>query len=252
MEQPSWIPVSWNLPAEFRQRLGSMVGRQRLMQAGDEMLIVGHHPPEHDEVTRRGILFWLDATGEWHASNGEPGEQALGQHLDRYAQKLDEFDLMEEKACDADSYLRLLEGLVPLVRASRNWLEVLEQARQARPNERSLIDHRDKAYEISRHAELLYEDTKNSMDVAVVRRAEEQSLASRSMALAAHRLNILAALFFPSATLAAILGTTLTDNWSWSKSTFPFVFFILAATITGVVLCNYISRGYGTKKDWPR
>ncbi len=64
-----------------------------------------------------------------------------------------------------------------------------------------MIDHRDRAYELSRQAELLYDDAKNSMDVAVVRRAEEQARASHQMTSSAHRLNIMAALFFPFATL---------------------------------------------------
>lgn len=247
MATPPLIPATWQLPDEFRQRLGTSVGRQRLMEAGDELLLVSHYPPEADEVARRGILFWLDGAGDWRCSNGDPGRTAISLHLDRYSKKLDEYDAMEEKAVQADDYLPVLEGLAPIVRASRNLLDLFEQARRARPTERSLIDHRDRAYEISRHAELLYEDAKNSMDVAVIRRADEQAMASRQMALAAHRLNILAAMFFPFATIGAIFGTTLTDNWSWSSSAFPFVLFLIVGVLMGVMLYSYIS--HGTKFD---
>ena len=40
---------------------------------------------------------------------------------------------------------------------------------------RELIEVRDYAYDVSRTAELLYQDAKNSMEIAVVRRAEEQA-----------------------------------------------------------------------------
>jgi hypothetical protein len=236
------IPATWQLPDEFRQRLGSTVGRQRFMQAGQELLIVSHHVPEHNEIERRGILFWRDANGEWRASNGDPGKAALSMHLGRYEKKLHEYDAMEEKALRADDYLPVLEGVVPIVRSARNLLDTLEQARQGIPDDRTFIDYRDKAYELSRHAELLYEDAKNSMDVAIVRRADEQASSSRQMMIAAHRLNILAALFFPFATLGAIFGTTLTDNWPWADSGLPFFLFLLAGAGTGVFLLSYIRR----------
>ena len=80
------------------------------------------------------------------------------------------------------------------------------------------------------------------MDVAIVRRADEQAASARKMMVAAHRLNILAALFFPFATLGAIFGTTLTENWSWSNGPLPFILFLLAGVSTGLVLLMYIRR----------
>ncbi len=242
MANPPLIPGDWQLPDEFRQRLGTTVGRQRFMQSEKEILIVAHYVPEHDEVGRRGILFWRDGAGEWRCSNGDPGQGALAMHLGRYSKKLDEYEALETNAIRADDYLPVLEGLAPIVRSVRNLLETLEQARKAISDDRSIIDHRDKAYELSRQADLLYEDAKNSMDVAVVRRADEQALASRQMSVAAHRLNMLAAMFFPFATLGAIFGTTLTDNWSWRDSAFPFGLFLIAGLLSGVVLAKFIAR----------
>jgi hypothetical protein len=237
------VPPTWSsFPDEFRQRLGTNVGRQRLMKSGQEILIVAHHVPEHDEVGRRGVLFWRDASGEWRCSNGDPGKASLGMHLDRYAKKLDAYELQESKAIRADDYLPLLEGLAPIVRSNRNLFETLDEARKSLPEDRTLIDHRDKAYDLSRQADLLYEDAKNSMDVAIVRRADEQAQATNQMMVAAHRLNMLAALFFPFATLGAIFGTTLTDNWTWSQSPIPFLFFVIASGVIGMVLAKFVSR----------
>jgi hypothetical protein len=248
MAQAPLIPANWSsFPDEFRKRLGTTVGRQRCMQSDGQILIVAHQVPEHDEASRRGILFWRDVGGEWKSSNGDPGRVALGMHMDRYSKRLDAFEQQEAAAMKADDYLPLLEGLAPIVRSNRNLLEALEEARKAVPDARELIDHRDRAYDLSRQAELLYEDSKNSMEVAIVRRADEQAQSTHQMMVAAHRLNVLAALFFPFATLGALFGTTLTENWSWSKSPVPFILFVLLSLIGGLVLTIYVTRGAQTR-----
>jgi hypothetical protein len=81
------------------------------------------------------------------------------------------------------------------------------------------------------------------MDVAIVRRADEQSQATHQMMIAAHRLNVLAALFFPFATLGALFGTTLTDNWSWSQSPVPFILFVIVSLMGGFVLTLFVTQG---------
>lgn len=243
MASPPLVPANWSsFPDEFRQRLGTHVGRQRTMVSNDQLLIVAHEVPKADEVSRRGVLFWRDAGGEWRCSNGDPGKIALTKHLDRYSQVLDDLEIREQKALKADDYPPLLENLAPIVRSNRNLLETLEEARKAFPMARELIDVRDRAYELSRQAELLYEDAKNSMDVAIVRRADEQAQATHQMMVASHRLNILAALFFPFATLGAIFGTTLTDNWSWANSPYPFAGFIVVSGLFGLILSKFVSR----------
>jgi hypothetical protein len=222
--------------------MGSSVGRQRLMIEGKDILIVAHMVPEHDEKTRRGVLFWRDAEGRWSCSNGDPGDTAIALHLERFSERIDQYELQETKATQANDYLQLLEGVAPLARCIRNFLEVMEEARREVREDRSLIDHRDFAYDLSRQAELLYEDTKNAMDVAVVRRAEEQATATHQMTVASHRLNLLAALFFPFATLGAIFGTTLTDNWSWSENYIGFAVFLVVGILFGVILASFVSR----------
>jgi hypothetical protein len=236
------IPPNWQLPDAFRERLGTTVGRQRFMQDGQQFLIVAHVVPLADENERRGLLFWRDGTATWHASNGDPGKIAVENFLNSYSKRLDEFDRLEARAQRADEYLVLLDGLAPLVRSTRNLLNVFDEARQAFPKVRELIDYRDRAYEISRTAELLYSDSKNSMEIAVVRRAEEQSDASKQQAEAAHRLNRMAALFFPLATLGTIFGTTFTDNWSWSQTPLAFATFIVGGLLAGWLLARYVSR----------
>jgi hypothetical protein len=242
MTEPSLIPPDWQLPNDFRSRLGSSAGRQRVMVSEGELLIVTHQVPERGENSRRGVLFWRDANGNWLASNGDKGHEALMRHLDGYAKKIEEYFVQESKAHRADEYIPLVEGLSPVSRAARNLLAVLEEARDAVHSDRILIDYRDKAYEISRNAELLYDDLRNSMDIAVIRRAEEQAAASHRMSITAHRLNVMAALFFPLASLGAVFGTTLTDNWSWSRTAVPFLCFVGGGLVAGVLLATFVSR----------
>ena len=136
----------------------------------------------------------------------------------------------------------MLDGLAPVARSIRNLSEVLQEARKARPDLRELIDLRDRAYDLSRTSELLYQDSKTAMDVAVVRRAEEQAEAGQQMARSAHRLNTLAAVFFPLATLGSIFGTTLTDDWSWKNSIVPFSIFLVAGSLLGILLSSFVNK----------
>lgn len=242
MAQAPLIPPNWQLPSFFRSRLGANVGRQRLMHHDSQLLIVAHQVPAPGETTRRGLLVWLDDHRQWHSSNGEPGKAALHNLLEKYMKQLELFDQQESNAHLAKDYLPLLEGLAPFVRAARNLHDVLQEARQTMPDVAELIDLRDRAYDVSRSAELLQQDARNSMDIAVVRRAEEQAAASNRMSTAAHRLNTMAALFFPLATLGAIFGTTLTENWPWSDSAGPFLLFILMGLLTGVGLAMFVNR----------
>ncbi len=238
---PPLIPANWQLPDYFRNRLGTSAGRQRLMHDSGQMLIVAHRAPAAAEATRRGVLFWYDSQ-TWHASSGEPGKVAIQNLIDEYVKRIEAFDAQEELAQRAAEYLPLLDGLSPLLRAARNLYDVLQEARQLAPDVRELIDLRDRAYEMSRTVELLYQDAKNSMDVAVVRRAEEQATASHHMSVSAHRLNTMAAIFFPLATLGTIFGTTFTENWSWSATAGPFVLFLLIGLIAGVGLAMFVRR----------
>ena len=60
---------------------------------------------------------------------------------------------------------------------------------------------RDRAGELEREAELLHTDAKNGLDYTVARRSEQLARQSYAMSVSAHRLNMLAALFFPFSTI---------------------------------------------------
>ena len=237
----SLLPLDWQLPGVLRARLGRGVGRQRMMAHEGHLLLVLHQVPSADEVHRRGLLLWRNAHEEWRADSGESGTTALETLLSDYEGRIEEFDLAATRAQSAEDYLPVLEGLTPIVRAAHNLYQVLQEGRKASPNDRELIDFRDRAYEIARTSELNYQYAKDSLEVSIIKRAEEQAKSSRQMATSAHKLNVMAALCFPLATLGAIFGTTLTDNWSWSETSQPFVAFIVVGILAGIWFAIFVS-----------
>ena len=240
MQTRPLIPPVWQIPEVFRQRLGSSVGRQRLMHAEGHLLLVLHCVPEADEQSRRGRLLWRDASSVWHVSDLGTGKAAVRKHLEEYREALDRLEQLENQALKADQYLKLLESLAPVVRAVRNQHQVFQDARNLVREDRELLDYRDMAYELDRMAELLYTDAKNAMDVAVVRRAEEQAIATNQMNRAAHRLNLLASFFFPLATISSIFGSGFHHGWETRGAPIPFLIMICCGLVCGAVIAKII------------
>ena len=241
MLEMSKLPVAWEVPQVFRDRLGTRAGRQRPMVAEGHLLLVLHAPPEPDQTTRVGRFFWRSPAGKWVSNEFGTGVNALNKHLDEYEDAVLRLDRDEEEASTASEYFEILDQLTPLHRATRNLYDTLQEARKTCPEVRELIDERDRAYGIDRTADLLFTATKNSLDILVARQAETQSQASQRMARAAHRLNVLAAFFFPIVTLTAIFGANLTSGL---ENRSPVVFFgvILLGLALGIVLTAVVTR----------
>ena len=109
--------------------------------------------------------------------------------------------------------------------------------------DRDIIVFRDRAVEIERAAALVYEDAKNGMDFAIARETEEQSQSSQRMAISAHRLNVLAAFFFPLATLGAIFGMNLKIGLEEEVFPIPFLIVLVFGLIAGLVIKSFIGQG---------
>jgi len=237
MSEQAVLPATWKVPQVFRDRLGQRVGRQRAMLAEGHLLLVLHEPPKPDEEHRRARFAWRAPDGTWNANFSGSGIAALRRHIDDYARVLAEIDLDEDKADRADDYFGLLRRISPLRRAARNMYDTFQQARQMVPGDRELITCRDHAYGVHRSAELLSSDIQSGLDCAVARRAEEQAASSYRMALAGHRLNVLAAVFFPIATVAAVFGMNLGHGLEGQQFT-PWLFWavLLFGVLSGLLL----------------
>lgn len=239
------LPAGWGVPEEFRARLGDEAGRQRLMESGGHLLLVLHAPPRAGERFRQGRLFWRTPEGLWKPQSLRHSEHALGELLGEYEACVAELETSIDSAEEARDYFEVLTSLAPLVRAARNLCEVLHDARQAARDDRGLILLRDRGYALARHLELLNQEAKNTLDFVIARRSEEQAEASRHQARAAHRLNVMAALFFPIATLGAVFGMDLghgLEAFDSANAPVPMLVVLGAGLVLGFLLTLFITR----------
>jgi hypothetical protein len=239
------LPADWTVPAKLRARLGTMAGRQRMLDADGHIVLVLHAPPSADEVARRGRFFWRDPQGNWRAAPKGERVAKLDDHLNEYRAEIEELEEDEDKARGARDYFELLDRLEPLSRAIRNMHETLQKARETQPDDRDLIVARDAAYDLMRRADILHNDTKNGLEFAIAWQAEQQAESSYQMSVATHRLNLLVAFFFPIATATAIFGANLKhglEKWDATSSPLPLLVVLGAGLVAGLVLTSFVAR----------
>jgi hypothetical protein len=240
MPAKSPLPASWDLPVDIRERFGEKAGRQRCMLEAGHLVLVLHAPPKADENERIARFYWRKPDGSWVSNESAGGANTVMKHLDEFSQLLEKIDKAVDAALFARDYFAVMSHLSPLLRSARNLHKTLQSARELLDSP-EIITWRDRAYEIERLAELLYEDAKNGLDFATARRAEEQALASHRMEVAAHRLNMLAAFFFPLATISTILGVNLLHGYETEPAPLPFLIFLGAGTLLGIILSWFVS-----------
>ena len=234
------LPAGWQVPEIFRSRLGENAGRQRAMQSDGHLLLVLHEPPEPGETERRGRYFWREPNGNWKSNSLGSGILAIKKHVAEYAERLEPLDDQLQTAASSDEYFHVLQSLGPLYRAARNMHAALQQAREMIPADRDLIVLRDQAGELERSAELLQSDARHGLDFMVARKSEEQAQRGYEMAVSAHRLNLLAAIFFPIATLSAIFGMNL-DHGLPLQSPIAFWIVLVFGLVGGMFLTLLIA-----------
>lgn len=193
------IPSNWDVPELFRRRLGDVAGRQRAMSADGHLLLILHELPSVDTAVRHLRLFWRAPDGTWKSDCLGPGIAALQAHLAEYSKAVDHLDKLEAEAYGSDAYFQVRHAIAPLRRAAHNMHKTLQAGREAAPDDRELISCRNMADTIERAADLVQEDADHGLQYAMARQAEHQAVATQ-------RLNILAALFLPLATVAAVFG----------------------------------------------
>jgi len=206
-KRPTFLPKSWELPEAIRKRLGDAAGRQRLMDEDGHLLLILHQAPEpEDNEIRKPVLLWNQPTGEWKSFPDGGGLAALDAHMETYRKNIHVLDGAVEAANTPRQYFDVMKHVTPLLRATRNMQAVMQEAREARPDERRLINFRDRAVELERAIDLVAEDAKAGMEFALAENTEEQSRFAHEATLEARKLNRLVAFFFPLATLVAIFG----------------------------------------------
>lgn len=209
------IPPTWTLPEAIRLRLGQTTyGRQRAIIEEGHVLLVLHKPPGPDDMEREGVIFWRSPAGEWQFNRGGPGPGGLKRHIQSYEEIENRLVREYDIAADTTALFSLIEDLTPLVRAARSMHEALQTAREAIKNDPFLIEMRDLAYEIDRNLDLLLQDVRNAIQYRTAREAEAQARLSKEALQASHRLNILAAMFFPLTAIASIFSMNFAHGFS--------------------------------------
>ena len=240
------IPISWDLPKEIVERFGQTPGLQRAMFADGHLLLILHKPPSENEAERHGIFFWRKPNGEWESSERGRGLQTLRAHLEAYDTMQKQLESSYHDASDAGDYFSILEKVAPLCHAANNLHDVLQAAREAVHEDRDIIDLRDWAYQIERGFELLYTDTKNALDYSIAKRAEEEAKLSHQAVQTGHRLNILAAIFFPLTAIASLFGMNLRSGLEASP-TWVFWVVFLAGIVVGMVVREWALGNLGKR-----
>jgi hypothetical protein len=138
------------------------------------------------------------------------------------------------------------------VRAVRHLYATLQRARESVREDQDLITCRDLAYAADRSAELLNSDVHNGLQCAIARRAEEQADHSHQMALAGHRLNLLAALFLPLATIASVFGMNFACGFERVLTPYPFWLIVLTGVFLGFLLRGSMRNVQQTTDMRPR
>ncbi|HNT78603.1 MAG TPA: CorA family divalent cation transporter [Anaerolineae bacterium] len=222
------LPYDWTLPEKIKERFGTKsTGRQRAMFAEGHLLIVLHRAPERDTRRRESLFFWRKPGGAWEYSGGGDGLTLFHRHLQTYSEAEERFRREYEAATNAEGYFHILATLPPLRHAAKNLHATLQAAREAVPEDRDLIDLRDWAYDIERGLDLLYEDARNALDFDIARKAEEEARLSMQELQMAHRLNVLAAIFFPITAIASIFGMNLPSGLENSPTWFFWFIFLV-------------------------
>ena len=236
------IPDAWQVPNRIRQRVGVQAGRQRAIVEEGHLLLIVHELPKDDEVTRAAKLFWRAPDGTWRASGAgqSGGLPVLKRHLETVQQALHQLDARVDGGKSAQDFFTVLNAATPLQRSARNLHKALQEAREG-VDDREIIALRDSAGDLERAAELLVGDARNALEYTVARNAETQAANGQRAVDAQHRLNLLAALFFPVTAIGSILGTNLHTGIEHAP---PAVFWLVLvlAFASGLVIRNSLEK----------
>jgi len=245
------IPPTWNLPEAIRTRLGqTTVGRQRAIVEEGHLLLVLHKPPGADDRVREGIIFWRNPSGEWQSNRAGSGPGALKRHVQGYAELEGNLAHQYEQAENTTALFDVLETLTPLARAGRSMHQALQTAREAFKGDAFLIEMRDLASDVERNFDLLVEDVRNALQYKIARESEEQARLSQEAVRASHRLNILAALFFPLTAITSVFGMNLAHGIDEHRPAFFWIVFAVGVGL-GFGMKSWVLGRENTKTTAP-
>lgn len=234
MDQRIAIPQEWQVPLAIRARIAEVPGTQRCLEAEGHILLVLHKLPAPDDTHRYLRLFWRHPDGDWASSDLGPGIKALQKHIAEYTHEIEQLEQLENSAANADEYFHIRHEITPICRAAQNLAAAVARAYEMTPDDRGLLACRNLGATVQRTAELLKEDATYSLDYFMAKQAESQALAS-------HRLNLIAAIFFPILAFASIFGMNLTHGFE-GKSPWLFWLFMVIGISIGAIMTSLVVK----------
>jgi Mg2+ and Co2+ transporter CorA len=236
------VPQDWDIPVQIRDRFGDSAGRQRAMIADGHLLIVLHHPPRPNDRERKACLLWRNPAGSWTWTADGSTTHLLKRHVASFAERAEELENQLQKASFAADYFSILQAIAPLHRSSCNLHNTLQKARDMMPEDRDIIVARDAAGDTERAFELLYMEAKNGLDYTAAQRNELQSQRTYEMSVTAHRLNVLAAIFFPITAISSIFGMNFSTGLEALPGIWLFWGILSGGFLSGLILSKVISE----------
>ena len=234
MEQRITIPDDWHVPASIRARVADVPGTQRCLEADGHLILILHKLPAAVGAERFLRLFWRSPDSTWASDDLGVGINALQRHVTEYNDRVLTLEKEEDGATSAEEYFQIRGEVAPVYRAAKNMSAAISRGYELFGDDRGLLACRNLAATVERTAELLKEESTYGIEYFTAKHAESQ-------ALAAHRLNLIAAIFFPILAVASVFGMNLDHGF---ENMHPAVFWgVLAAGIgIGLVLKTLVFR----------
>lgn len=245
--QPLKYPPSWALPEELLAQVGEFANRQRALAHEGQLLVILHHPPEQEKTFRRSLILRRERDGRWSAvEESNPGVEAdpeivMCELLNAYRARLDVLDDAINEESTADGLYAVVQALIPLRRALRNLDLTLADAVQRVPPKRPLIVWREQAHIVAREAELLYEEAEAAIAFHSANETVQSRASQEAMERAAHRLNLVVALFLPLTAIASVFGMNLASGLETASKSLFWTFLAVGLAL-GAIMAVLLTR----------
>lgn len=232
------LPAHYALERDLLEQLGDRPGHQRCVVGRDELLLVLHEVPKAGVPEREAIFFWRRRDGKWFQPDGQ-GLKGLGDLLDRYAKAIDTNEEILEQTDEAEDLFQVLKHAGPLTRSSRNMVVALEQVLNQEPDDRLIRNHRDRAREIERAAELLHSDGRETLLFWQAEAAEQHTKSAERFGNILFKLNLVTGFFLPLVAFGGLFGMNV-DLPGFTRGMFWWIFF--GGLLVGGGLLWYVAK----------
>ena len=234
MEQKITIPHKWQVPASITARIAEVPGTQRCLEADGHLILILHKLPTQTGAQGYRRLFWRSPDGTWASDDLGAGINALQRHVTEFNDRLLKLEAKENRATTAEEHFHIRHEVTPIYRAAKNMSATISRGYEMFLDDRGLLACRNLASTVERTGELLKEDATYGLEYFMAKQAESQ-------ALAGHRLNLIAAIFFPILAFASIFGMNLEHGFE-HKAPWLFWLFVASGIVIGMVMKLLVFR----------